>query len=58
MGAAISFPFPPEAIDMTLAGTVLAVDEPKLLSYTWGDQETLRFELYPVDKGAGRAITV
>jgi uncharacterized protein YndB with AHSA1/START domain len=51
VGAAISFPFPPEVIDMTLAGTVLAVDEPKLLSYTWGDQETLRFELYPEGDG-------
>jgi uncharacterized protein YndB with AHSA1/START domain len=30
-GASISFPFPPEVADLTLAGTVLAVDEPKLL---------------------------
>lgn len=50
-GAAITFPFPPEVIDMTLTGTVLAVDEPKLLSFTWGDQETLRFELYPEGSG-------
>ena len=50
-GAAITFPFPPEVIDMTLSGTVLAVDEPKLLSFTWGDQETLRFELYPEGSG-------
>ena len=47
VGAAISFPFPPEVIDMTLTGTVLAVDEPKLLSYTWGEDEMLRFELLP-----------
>jgi uncharacterized protein YndB with AHSA1/START domain len=51
VGAAISFPFPPEVIEMTMAGTVLAVDEPKLLSYTWGHQETLRFELYPEGDG-------
>jgi len=57
VGAAISFPFPPEVIDMTLAGTVLAVDEPKLLSYTWGDQETLRFELYPEADGTRLVLT-
>jgi uncharacterized protein YndB with AHSA1/START domain len=49
-GAAISFPFPSEVIDMTLTGEVLAADEPKLLSYTWGE-ETLRFELYPEGEG-------
>ncbi|MGH3164591.1 MAG: SRPBCC domain-containing protein [Trebonia sp.] len=51
VGAKIAFPFPPEVIDMTLAGQVLAVEEPRLLSYTWGDQETLRFELYPDGDG-------
>ena len=53
VGAAITFPFPfpAEVIDMTLTGTVLAVDEPKLLSYTWGDDEILRFELYPEGEG-------
>jgi len=50
VGAAISFPFPETDMDMTLAGTVLAVDEPKLLSYTWGE-ETLRFELRPEGTG-------
>jgi uncharacterized protein YndB with AHSA1/START domain len=49
-GAAISFPFPPEVIDITLTGEVLAADEPKLLSYTWGE-EILRFELYPEGEG-------
>jgi uncharacterized protein YndB with AHSA1/START domain len=44
VGATITFPFPPEVIDMTLKGEVLAVDEPRLLSFTWGE-ETLRFEL-------------
>ncbi len=56
VGAAITFPFPPEVIDMTLTGTVLAVDEPKLLSFTWGDQETLRFELYP--EGGGTRLVL
>ncbi len=49
-GAAISFPFPPEVIDMTLTGEVLAVEEPNLLAFTWGE-ETLRFELSPVGDG-------
>jgi uncharacterized protein YndB with AHSA1/START domain len=51
VGASITFPFPQEVIEMTLNGTVLSVDEPKLLSYTWGDDETLRFELYPEGTG-------
>jgi uncharacterized protein YndB with AHSA1/START domain len=44
VGASITFPFPPEVIDMTLVGTVLAVDEAHLLSYGWGE-DVLRFEL-------------
>jgi uncharacterized protein YndB with AHSA1/START domain len=56
-GAAISFPFPPEVIDMTLTGTVLAVEEPRLLSYTWGDNETLRFELFPDGDGTRLVLT-
>lgn len=50
VGAAISFPFPPEVIDMTLTGKVLAVEEPTLLAFTWGE-ETLRFELSPLAGG-------
>jgi uncharacterized protein YndB with AHSA1/START domain len=50
-GAAITFPFPPEVIDMTLTGKVIDVDEPKLLMFTWGDRETLRFELSPDGDG-------
>lgn len=46
VGATISFPFPPDVIDMTLAGAVLAVEEPRLLSFTWGEGETLTFELF------------
>jgi uncharacterized protein YndB with AHSA1/START domain len=49
-GAAISFLFPPEVIDITLAGQVLEVDEPNLLAFTWGE-EMLRFELIPAGGG-------
>ena len=45
VGAKVTFPFPPDVIDLTLEGEVLEVDEPHVLSYTWGD-ETLRFELH------------
>lgn len=50
VGAGITFPFPPEVIDMTLTGQVLDVDEPRLLAFTWGE-ETLRFELAPHEGG-------
>jgi uncharacterized protein YndB with AHSA1/START domain len=50
VGAAITFPFPPEVIDLTLSGTVLEIDEPKVLAFTWGE-ETLRFELSPDGEG-------
>jgi uncharacterized protein YndB with AHSA1/START domain len=50
VGAAITFAFPADVIDMTLTGEVLEVDEPKLLAYTWGE-ETLRFELHANDRG-------
>ena len=44
VGAAITFPFPPEVIDLTLTGEVLEVDEPHVVAFTWGE-DTLRFEL-------------
>lgn len=50
VGAAISFPFPEEVIEMTLTGEVLAVERPHRLSYTWGE-ETLSFELIPRNGG-------
>lgn len=50
VGAAITFRFPPEVIDMTLSGRVLAVDRPHQLAFTWGE-ETLRFELHPREGG-------
>ncbi|HEY1853475.1 MAG TPA: SRPBCC family protein [Solirubrobacterales bacterium] len=50
VGAAISFPFPPAVIEMTLSGEVLAVEEPRRLEFTWGE-ETLRFELSPREGG-------
>lgn len=49
-GASIRFPFPPEVIELTLAGEVLVVEEPTRLAFTWGD-ETLRFELTPSGSG-------
>jgi uncharacterized protein YndB with AHSA1/START domain len=56
VGAAITFPFPAEVIDMTLTGTVLVVDEPRLLSYTWGE-EVLSFELHPDGDGTRLVLT-
>jgi uncharacterized protein YndB with AHSA1/START domain len=56
VGATIAFRFPPEVIDMTLEGEVLAVEEPKLLVYTWGE-DTLRFELHP-DAHAGTTLVL
>jgi uncharacterized protein YndB with AHSA1/START domain len=44
VGAAITFRFPPEVIDLRLTGEVVEVDEPNVLAFTWGE-ETLRFEL-------------
>jgi uncharacterized protein YndB with AHSA1/START domain len=48
--APITFVFPPEVIDMTLTGEVLAVEEPSVLAFSWG-QEVLRFELSPSEGG-------
>ena len=56
VGATITFPFPPEVIDMTLMGEVLEVDEPNLLAFTWGE-DTLRFELSP-EEGGTRLVLV
>ena len=50
VGAAITFPFPPEAIDLTLTGEVLEVDEPNVLAFTWGE-DSLRFELTAQGEG-------
>src|SRR5439155_23809797 len=36
--------------DMTLTGEVVAVDEPRLLAFTWGG-DSLRFELSPHENG-------
>jgi uncharacterized protein YndB with AHSA1/START domain len=56
-GAAITFPFPADVIDLTLTGTVLAVDEPRLLSYTWGEDEVLTFQLHPDGDGTRLVLT-
>jgi uncharacterized protein YndB with AHSA1/START domain len=50
VGASISFVFPPEVIDVTLSGEVLALEEPNLLAFSWGE-EVLRFELAEADGG-------
>lgn len=50
VGATITFHFPPEVIDITLTGEVLAVDEPNALAFSWGE-EILRFELSLADGG-------
>ena len=54
VGAAIVFRFSP-AFDMTLDGEVLVVDEPRLLSYSWGEN-ILRFEL--VAEGVGTRLVL
>jgi uncharacterized protein YndB with AHSA1/START domain len=56
VGAAIVFRFSPEVIDMTLKGRVLAVDEPTLLSFSWGE-ETLRFDLSAEGTGTLMILT-
>jgi uncharacterized protein YndB with AHSA1/START domain len=56
VGAKITFAFPPEVIDMTLAGEVLVVEEPRLLSYSWGD-EILHFVLSAETDGTRLVLT-
>jgi uncharacterized protein YndB with AHSA1/START domain len=56
VGAAIVFRFPPEVIDVTLHGDVLAVEAPALLSFSWGE-EILRFELTEVGSGTRLVLT-
>ena len=36
-GAEITFPFPPDVMDVTLTGEVLEVDEPTVLAFSWGE---------------------
>jgi uncharacterized protein YndB with AHSA1/START domain len=55
VGAAISCPFPPETIDMTLIGEVLEVDEPTRLAFSWGT-DVLRFEL--TESGGGTRLVL
>jgi uncharacterized protein YndB with AHSA1/START domain len=55
-GAAITFVFPSDVIEMTLTGEVLEVDEPRLLAFTWGE-ETLRFELSESSGGTRLVLT-
>ncbi|HUA11621.1 MAG TPA: SRPBCC domain-containing protein [Solirubrobacteraceae bacterium] len=50
-GAGILFTFPPEVIEMTLTGSVITVDEPAELAYSWGD-EVLRFQVFADSEGS------
>jgi uncharacterized protein YndB with AHSA1/START domain len=52
VGASLTFVFGDDG--PTLTGSVLELDEPRLLVFTWGD-ETLRFELTP-DAGGGTVL--
>jgi uncharacterized protein YndB with AHSA1/START domain len=54
VGAALRFVFR-EDEGPTLTGTVLELDEPSVLAYTWGE-ETLRFELTPLPGGGTRLV--
>lgn len=56
VGARIRFEFPSEVIDVTLTGEVLEVDEPSVLSFTWGE-EVLRIELTPSAGGTLLVLT-
>jgi uncharacterized protein YndB with AHSA1/START domain len=50
VGASITFPFPPEVMDLTITGEVVEMDEPNVLAFTWGE-DTLRFELSAQEDG-------
>jgi uncharacterized protein YndB with AHSA1/START domain len=41
VGASLTFPVPPDVIEMTLTGEVLELDAPRLLVYTWGPESPL-----------------
>jgi uncharacterized protein YndB with AHSA1/START domain len=56
VGATLTFVFPDHP-EYTMTGTVLELDEPRLLAYTWGE-ETLRFELTPTASGGTRLVLV
>jgi uncharacterized protein YndB with AHSA1/START domain len=55
VGATIDFTFTEHDLP-PFTGTVLEVDEPKVLAYTWGE-ETLRFELTPDGDGTLLVLT-
>ncbi len=56
VGAAISFHFAPEVMEMTLSGEVITVDEPNELAFSWGEDD-LRFELSAADGGTRLILT-
>ncbi|HEU5333662.1 MAG TPA: SRPBCC domain-containing protein [Actinocrinis sp.] len=55
-GAQLTFVFPGNP-QFTMTGTVLDLDEPRLLVYTWGE-DTLRFELTPTESGGTRLVLI
>ncbi|POX37116.1 toxin [Streptomyces sp. Ru73] len=52
-GGTITFAGDPAVPDLRTTGRILAVDPPRHLSFTWGDDE-LRFDLAPLDGGRTR----
>lgn len=54
VGATLWFAMPGHP-EYDTSGTVLELDEPRLLTYTWGE-ETLRFELAETDTGGTRLV--
>ena len=56
VGAQLTFVFP-ENPEFTMTGTVLELDEPRLLVYTWGG-DTLRFELSATESGGTRLVLI
>jgi uncharacterized protein YndB with AHSA1/START domain len=55
VGASLAFRFGEDG--PTTTGTVLELDEPRLLVFTWGE-ETLRFELTPAGAGGTDLVLV
>jgi uncharacterized protein YndB with AHSA1/START domain len=56
VGAKLAFVFPQHP-DYNTTGTVLELDEHRLLAYTWGD-DTLRFTLTPTSSGGTLLVLV
>jgi len=57
VGARLSFRFVPELIELTHPGEVIEVEEPRVLSYSFGE-ELLRYALEPGDGGTLLVLSV